>query len=444
MGLFDRFFGNGSEEQVQPKIKFGRYSDSYKSPASYKAWDEALEQFEAKDYLASYRAFFVYLRDEQEDNVRLKETEEGIHFDLFQGSKKISGFVDQKKLKVESKVAHTEKFRVAFMRRLMELNYALEYSRFALDREGNITIVFDTYTIDGSPYKLYYALKEVATKADKQDDLLLDEFKSLKPVDVDHLEFLPDEEKKIKCDFIQEQIRQTLEEVDHGKLNKDKYAGGVAYLLLHLIYKLDYLVKPEGFMMEVLERLHRLYSTKDDKKSMAELNQVICKELRFLLDRPREEFYKEMYRVPATFGITMPVSHDRVVSLIDSELHQMDWYLDNGYDEIALAIPGFICSYCLFIYAIPKPGRKLFHLYLQTTESDYFRALGFTDYYYDTSTGTLDKKAIKRAIRKIVDDHRDRFSKLVFPTNTLDFSTPARFARSYFQVIRNLDMTKAD
>lgn len=444
MGLFERLFGNGSEELAKPKIKFGRYSDSYKSADSYKAWDAALEKFEAKEYLASYRAFFDYLRDNNEDNVRLLETEDGIQFDIFQGSKKISGFVNNQKLKAESKVARTEKFRVAFMRRLVELNYELEYSRFALDKEGNITIVFDTYTIDGSPYKLYYALKEVATKADKQDDLLLDEFKSLKPVDVEHLEVMSHEEKEVKCDFIQQQIQQTLDNVYNGSLNKDKYAGGVAYLLLHLIYKLDYLIKPEGFMMEVLERLHRLYSTKDDKRSMAELNQTICKELKTLLDRPREEFYKEMYRVPATFGITMPVSHDRVVSLIDAELHQMDWYLDNGYDYIALSIPGFICSYCMFIYAIPHPGRELFHLYFEIMESDYFRDLGFPNYYYDTSTNTFDKKAIKKTIRRIVDDHRDRFHKLIFPTGSLDFSSLARFARSYLQIIRNLDMTKVD
>lgn len=444
MGLFDRLFGNGTEEQAQPNIRFGRYSDSYKSTASYEAWDKALEQFDEGAYLESYRAFFRYLRDEEEDNVRLRETDEGIHFELFQGSKKISGFVDEQKLKVESKVAHTEKLRVAFMRRLVELNYELEYSRFSLDEQGNITLVFDTYTIDGSPYKLYYALKEVATKADKQDDLLLDEFKSLTPVDVDHLEMMPDEEKAARYQFIQKQIRDTLEEVDNGKLNKDKYAGGVAYLLLYLIYKLDYLIKPEGFMMEVLERLHRLYSSKDDKKSMAELNQIICKELRVLLERPQEAYYKEMYRVPATFGITMPVSHDRVVSLIDAELHQMDWYLENGYDKIALAIPGFICSYSLFIYAIPKPGKELFHLYFEITEAEYFRSLGFSNTYYDPKTGTFDKKAIKRSIRRIVDHHRDHFHKLIFPTGSLDFSTLARFARSYLQIIRNLDMTKVD
>ena len=61
------------------------------------------------------------------------------------------------------------------MRRLVESNYVLEYSRYGLDDDDNLVIKFDTSALDASPYKLYYALKEVAANADKQDDLLLDE-----------------------------------------------------------------------------------------------------------------------------------------------------------------------------------------------------------------------------------------------------------------------------
>lgn len=444
MGLFDRLFGNTGGEESRPDIRFGRYSDSYKTVDSYQAWDQSLAAFEAGNYLDAYRAFFAYLRDDSENNVRLREDDQGLHFELFQGSKKISGFVDEKRLRAEAKVAHTQKLRVAFMRRLVELNYELEYSRFALDQDGNITIVFDTYTVDGSPYKLYYALKEVATRADKQDDLLIDEFKSLTPIDIAHLEAMPEAEKEIKYEYIQREIQRTLDEIEHGPLNKDKYASGIAYLLLYLIYKLDYLIKPEGYMMEVLERLHRHYFSKDEKKSMAEINQLVCKELQVLLDRPKEDFFKEMYRVPATFGITMPVNHDRVVSLIDAELHQMDWYLENQYNLIALSIPGFIASYCMFIYAIPKPGRELLHLYLEISESDYFRRLGFPNTYYDSEKKTLDKRAIKRAIRRIVDNNREQYTKLIFPIGSLDYRSLPLFARSFLLAVRNLDLTKVE
>ena len=183
MGFFDKFWYAKEEETEQPNIRFGRYTDSYKLPGNYEAWDKALLSFENGQYLDSYTHFFNYLRDEQEDNVRFWREGEQIHFELFQGSKKITGFANKHKVKAESKIAKTEKLNVGFMRRLIEKNFTLEYSRFSLDPENNICILFDTYTLDGSPYKLYYALKEVAINADKQDDLLLDEFRMLQEVD---------------------------------------------------------------------------------------------------------------------------------------------------------------------------------------------------------------------------------------------------------------------
>ena len=58
MGLFDRIFGSKTDEIEQPKISFGRYSDSYKDSSRYTAWDVALEKFDQQEYLESYKQFF--------------------------------------------------------------------------------------------------------------------------------------------------------------------------------------------------------------------------------------------------------------------------------------------------------------------------------------------------------------------------------------------------
>ncbi len=443
MGLLDRIFGGKEEAISQPDITFGRYSDSYKTDANYDSWDLALEKFEQEDYLDSYREFFKYLRDEGEDNVKWEEKDGTIHFEIYQGSKKITGFANNKKLKAEAKVARSQFLNVGFMRRLIEQNFSLKFSRFALDVDHNISVVFDSYTLDGSPYKLYYALKEVATQADKQDDLLIDEFKMLEPLDTSHLQDLPEWEKEVKYNFIQAQVQKVLDEIASGVLNRDQYPGGISYLLLNLIYKLDYLVKPEGYMMETLERVHRRYFAKGDKP-LVEKNALLCKELQKLLDRPREEFFKEMYRVKTTFGITTPVNHDRVVGFIDGELNHMDWYFDNNHHNVALAIPGYIVGYCMFNYAIPKPDRDLFHLYFEIVEADYFRKLGFHLNYYDFDNQKLNKKAIRKAIDRIVDDNRSRFTRLTPATGSLNFDSIEAFAKSYLLMIRNLDLTKMD
>src|SRR6185436_1252577 len=83
-------------------------------------------------------------------------------------------------------LALMEQPATAVMRRLLELNYSLYYSRSALDEEGRtLYMVFDTKVSNASPNKMYYGLRELATKADKQDDMLLTDFSYLKAVDTD-------------------------------------------------------------------------------------------------------------------------------------------------------------------------------------------------------------------------------------------------------------------
>lgn len=443
MSILDRLFGTRAASGQQPNISFGRYSDSYKGRDRYTAWDESLELFDKQEYLESYKQFLYYLRDEEEDNVRYEEVKGGLKFELYQGSKKISGMASPQKVRVEAKVVKAQALNVGFMRRLMEQNYNLRYSRFALDEEGNITIVFDTYTLDGSPYKLYYALKEVATKADKQDDLLLEEFKMLQPVDASHLQYLPLPEKEVKYQFIRQEIETALHEMEHGKLDKTQYAGSFAYLLLALLYKLDYLVKPEGFMMEALELIHRKYYENDNQSTVYK-NQALCKGLRQLLERDKESFFHEMYRVKSTFGITYSVGHDQVAGLIDTELHNMDWYQEHAYHTLAMAIPNYIVGHCMFNFAPPKPDRSLFHLYYQVVEAAYFKQLGFTTNYYDAESGQFDKRGIKQAITAIAADNGSLYARLRPDTSILSFDSLPDFAKSFLLMVRNLDLAKTD
>jgi hypothetical protein len=443
MGFFDRLFkSNPGQAAPQPDIRFGRYTDSYKTPINYQGWEQSLLAFEQEQYHNAYLAFFQYLRDEKEDNIRWWKDEAGIlHFELYQGSKKIYGFANEQRLRAEAKIAHAATPNVGFMRRLIERNFILQFSRFAMDEGNNLCIVFDTYHLDGSPYKIYQALKELAVNADKQDDLLLDEFNTLEAVDATHLVEIPEQEKAAKYQFILAEINAVLQESVEGKLNKEQYPGGFAYLLLYLIYKLDYLIKPEGYMTEELERLQRFYFAKDNKPN-GEKNQLILKDLHKLTERPQVEFYKEMYRVRATFGITTPVNHDRLVALIDTELNNMDWYADNGHEVIALAIPGFIVTSALFNFALPKPDRDLFHLYLQIMEGSYFKNLGMPNDFVDHN-GQLNKKAIRKAMEEIVADNDDLYPNFNVKTS-LDFDSKVEFAKSFLLMVRNLDLTRMD
>lgn len=442
MGFWDSIFGKSTgQSEATPKIRFGRYTDSYKVKAQYESWDNALDKFEAQKYLESYKAFFKYLRDDLEDNVRWAEENGGIHFEILQGSKRLSGFADARQLKAEARIANAKELSVAFMRRLVEANYSLDYCRYGLDDDDNLVIKFDTFSVDGSPYKLYYALKELAINADKQDDLLLDEFdKILTWIDTGSKTEISISEKEVKYGFIQEQLTGVLDEIANGSLNADKYPGGISYLLLSTIYKIDFLTTPEGFLMEIIERIHRTYFDSNNAKTMIQKNITIRKEFEKIVVRSKELIFNELYSTSSTFGIVAPKGHDALVGLIDGELANMDWYEDNNHPKIAFSIPGYIVGNALFNFALPKPSKDFIELYYRITESKYFTSLGFTPAYYDDEKDVYNQKNIKNAIKRLVEKHKDKYPRLAPTVNTLDFKNPRRFARTYLLMLKNLDL----
>ena len=167
-------------------------------------------------------------------------------------------------------------------------------------------------------------------------------------------------------------------------------------------------------------------------------------EFQKLIDRPKEAYLKEMYRVNSTFGITVPVNHDRVRSFINGEINNMDWYQEHGHLDIAMAIPGYIVGYCLFYYSVPEPVQELLHLYYQIIYADYFKALGFSPLLFQKESTTFAEKAIKIKIKKIVDKYEDKFPRLDPKFKHLKYTTIDAFAKSYLLMIRDLDMTKSD
>ncbi|MDX1408039.1 MAG: hypothetical protein R3330_07900 [Saprospiraceae bacterium] len=440
MRIFKHIFKGGSASEIIPSVRFGRYSDAYKAEEKYDAWDRSLALFEKGEYQASFLEFFEYLTDDDQQNVQTSIVDDTLRFELLQGSKLIEGVVDDKMIRAEAKVARTDALNIGFLRRMIEQNFQLKYSRYALDDNDNLTVLFDSYLLDGSPFKLYFALKEIAVNADKQDDLLIKEFDALHPINTGHLQPVSPEHKRIKIEFLRRKIREVLREIDDGRLNPEQNAGGIGYLLLDLTYRLDYLIKPEGMMMEAFERIHRTYFSQDQKTTL-EKNIAIRKEYEQILERTDDDIGSELYNVSSSFGITSPSTHEQMVSFIDGELHHMDWYVENKHTSVALAIPGYIAGYGLFNYAFPPPERQLLHLYYQITEPAYFRALGFNTDLVDDE-GRLDKRAIRRALRQIQEANNARYPDLRIDGRSLDTTTLTAFAKSYFLMIRDLDLKK--
>ncbi len=440
MGFFDYFFSNKTNIN-QPQIQFGRFSDAYKEERKYDAWDKSLELFENQDYIESYKQFFEYLNDESAANCNYEDHKDHLTFEFYQGSKKIVGRANHKSITAEAKIAKTESLHIGFLRRLLEDNYQLKYSRYALDSDNCITAVFSSSTIDGSPYKLYYSLKELATHTDKKDDILISEFEMLQPINNGHIRKIEDAEVRIKYDYLTHEIDKALESINTTKLNISHYPGAESYIYLDMIYRIDYLIKPEGNIMEIVDNIHNLYFH-NKLKTPEQKNRLIRKELKKIREIPYDDFKREIYEVKSTFGISQSSGQTRIQEFIASEVKNMDWYYQNGHDEFALSIPSYIVGYSLFNYSMPAPMRDLFNLYYQIMQPKYFGALGINGEY--RSKLKMRESKIKKAIKSIISVHIDEYTHLEVDVRKLYFQDSSQFAKSFLQMVQVINFERKD
>ncbi len=437
--MLDKIFSwsrKKTEEESVPETQFGRYSDNNKTVDKVEKWNEAEALFKEKKYAESIACFFEYLRDDSQDNV--VHTSEGPsgQFIFYQGSKVIHGRYDEKTFQAHTQLAQMAQPSVPVMRRLLEMNFNLYYTRYALNEE-KVSMLFDSDLNTANPSKLYYGLKELATKADKQDDLLVQDFTALQAVETDHLVALPDEEKEIKLRFFRKWIQEALDLVN--TVDADKFSGGIAYVLLSLAYRIDYLILPEGKLLSELEKIVEIYFRKDDRQ-VTEKNQEMIEAYQRLLLRDKEEFYPYLFRSKYTFSIVTPQNFKTVADAIYNANQNIAWYRENRLPDIAAMISEYGLAYCQYSYSLPRPVTELYHLMLMINYGDYFSALGFRSDYYNRETGEYNKEAIIARIKAIEEKWKEKYTDLDFKTDKLKFDSKVAFNQSFTTEIEYLNL----
>lgn len=432
MSFFSKIFNRNSNLK-DPDIQFGRYTDSYKADEKYQNWDKAIECFENEKYIQSYKEFLQFITHDEQKNVAYQLLPGKITFKIFQGSKIITGEANFTHFKAEARIVRYDVPNVELMKLLLEENYNLKYTKYALNSDNTICLVFDTLVEDGSPHKIYQALKELATEADRKDDILMARFDNVFPVDYDHIRKIDVEEKNLKFTHFKKWITSVVHEAESGRLDKKLYPGGLSYYLLNLLYKIDYLIKPEGTIMECIKDCHDLYF-KGNIINVHDKNDIIISKIKDLSTMTFDSFVKELYEVNSTFGTAMPEGHQRLAEIIEAQMDDLDWYAENGYEVYAQAICGYLAGFSLYSYSLPAPSKALLTLYYRIVESDFFRALGYQQQFLNN--GEPDKKEILKAVKKVVITNQVDFPNLTIPFKLLDFSGSSNFYKSFFIMIQ--------
>lgn len=423
-------------EEAEPGIRFGRYSDNNKTVEKVERWNEAESLFKEKKYHESLNAFFDYLRDEEADNVFHTREEQNGTFYFYQGSKIIRGFYNGELLEAQVQLAQMPQPGVPVMRRLLEMNFNLYYSRYALN-EDKIVMMFDSDIQTANPSKLYYGLKELSTKADKQDDLLVHDFTTLLPADNDHIIEIPEEEKAVKLKYFKMWIQETLDMA--ASIDADKFSGGIAYLLLALAYRIDYLIVPEGKLLSELEKIVEIYFRKDDRL-VTEKNQEMMDCYQKLLTKDKEEFYPYLFRSIYTFSIVTPQNYKTISDSIFNANQNIAWYRENKLMDIAAQISEYGFSYCQYSYSLPRPISELFQLFMQANYGNYFNELGFKNAFYNSETSEYDKEAIVSKIKSIEEKWKAKYPELDFKTDKLKFDNRVAFNQSFTTEVEYLNL----
>ncbi len=426
--MFDKLFGRGKRSvSPDPVIPFGRYRDNNKSVEKTNRWTDADNLYKEKKYQESIDAFFDYLRDEAADNVKLERNGTQFTFQIYQGSKMVRGNGDAGHLRAEVSLAKMPQPSVPVMRRLLEQNFSLYYSRYSLDGE-RLCMRFDSDIETANPNKLYYALKELATKADKQDDLLVQDFSSLQALDTEHVAEIPEAEKETKFAFMQKWISETLQYIQ--TLDAEKFSGGIAYLLLTLAFRIDYLVSPEGTLQAELEKIPILYFTKDEKPA-TEKNEAMIAAFQKLQAGTKEYFFKHLFRSKSSFAIVAPQNQKTIADAINAANSNMIWYRDNNYPLIGQQICEYGIGYCQYSYSLPRPLSELYLLMMKVNYADYFTSLGFNDEYYDGTKNKFANEDIIEKITSIQNEWRKKYPRLDLKTQNLRFDSKLNFNHSF-------------
>ena len=444
--MFEKLFGWGKKKEeparnngngtAGPDIFFGRYSDNNKPVNKVTRWTDADNLFKEKKYTESFDAFFEYLRDDTAQNVVYERNGAEGRFEFYQGSKIVRGNFNAEEVRAEVTLARMPQASIPVMRRLLEMNFNLYYSRFALENE-RLCMRFDSEIETATPSKLYYGLKELAIKGDKQDDLLVQDFSNLVSADDDHIHDIPVAEKEVKVEYMNKWIQQTLDTI--AALDADKFSGGIAYSLLTLIYRIDYLLTPEGKLLYDLEKIGGIYFKKDDRP-VVEKNRDMVEEFKKLKTTPKEEVYKYLFRSKYTFAIVAPQQYKMISDSIHGANQNMVWYRDNNHPFIATQISEYGISYCQYSYSMPRVITELFHLYMMVNYADYFAALGYKEKYYNAERNHFAQKDIVERIEGIQSQWKVKYPNMDFKTQNLRFDSLTNFDLTFTNEMEFLNM----
>jgi len=229
-------------------------------------------------------------------------------------------------------------------------------------------------------------------------------------------------------------ISDTLQRV--SGMNHEQMSGGISYIYLNLLYKLDYFLIPQGTILSDIERMSWAYFNDKDLPVLQKINNLE-EDFKKLLAYDDEKVKSNFYKTKGTFGIVPPTGKQGVDDVINNNINNIKWYVDNNHPEIAMNILEYISGYTLFTYGLNVSLRKLLGLLMRIINSDF--VLEINGDAGLTMNDVPNRDMIVKEFNEYISLDKGEYPEIVLNYENIKFDTKFNFVKTTIEEILKLN-----
>lgn len=435
--IFDRV-SDKPHTRRRPEIKFGRFAEPEETDEMAAVRNAADKLYKEGDFLGAYVSFFEYMRMQGGPAVEIvfNEDTQMLHFDIIQGSKIVKGAITAGEVFTWADIATFDTLDVALMRSLLTQNTNFAYCKFAV--YDNIISLMQRCPIkDMSPGAFNEMLSEIALTSDSVDDVLVEQFPSLHPINTENIITLPQSEVDAKIKFIRQWIGNAQQQVLTTADDATK-----TYIILNTIFKILYLISPEGSLLHHFRQIYSIYANgyNPEERNSPEINHKMLAEFDEILKKTDEELGVSIYKVRAVFPEISYMSFAEMAESFNTHFRLIDTCIDSGRFDLVTTMCEYTAGLNHVHHGMPAAAQELLLIFWRVLNQDYFDALGFDDEFVNTNTETPAAIKISHEIDATIKKYSKVYPSLTFNTANLDFGTLAGFAYTFLKEFAVLDI----
>ena len=426
---------NGSH---YPDVKFGRFAEPDETDEMVLIRTTADELYKKGEYFDAYITFFEYMLRQGGPAVNLQydEANKMLLFDLVQGSKIVRGAISSTDVFTWADVAEFTDLDVALMRYLLTRNSEFAYCKFAI-YDNVISLLQRCPIKDMSPAAFNEMLSEIAINADSVDDILVESYESLKPIDVENIVPLPESEVNVKIQFLRKWIGEAQQLVTTIENDATK-----TYVILNALFKILYLISPEGSLLYDFRRIYHIYADgfNAEEHNSPEINFKMLEGLEKIKNMSDSDLAKSIYKVRAVFPEISYMTFAEMAEAINAHFPLVETCADANRYDLVLVMCEYIAGLNHAHHGMPVIAQELLLIFWRVLNQDYFEGLGFKGGLVDTKSQALAAIKISDEIEAVIKKYSKGYQGLTFNTANIDFGIMPNFAYTFLKEFAALNI----